>query len=152
MVFNHIRYSAVSNCEDAASIASRGIGEGTWHTKLLQISNLLLNDINPPTDVSWPAFENHLGVHWLLCWLLLLGHAISDRAVSVTDLHINFSISNPTLPQQHQQQTLGAFLQAPQPHPINYMLPWGLDRRFNHIGVLHTQTKKATPSKRVWLA
>ena len=45
-----IRDSAVPYSEYAASIASRGVSERTRYTKILQVSDLLLNDVNATTS------------------------------------------------------------------------------------------------------
>lgn len=70
---NHIRDSTVSYSEYATSIASRCVSERTRYAKILQVSDLLLNDIDAATNIARSALDYYLGLHWLL--LLLLGHA-----------------------------------------------------------------------------
>ena len=76
MSLDHICDSAVADSKNTTSVASRGVSEGTGYTKILQVSDLLLNDINTTTNVTGPAFNDYLGLHrLLLLLLLLLGHA-----------------------------------------------------------------------------
>ena len=52
VMLDDVGHSAVSDGENASGVASRSVCEGARNSKILQVSNLLLDDIDTAANVT----------------------------------------------------------------------------------------------------